>query len=290
MAIGDYVIKSLATLVFTGSMFLSGCRHPQTNVILPNEIPPYPSKLEHRINQEEGVPNNIPDKYAVLISGDDELRDVYDLSFAYQVLLEIGFKKANIYILDKEGMKTPIYPVDDLSSRYAVNMLFSHLSKKVESQDLLFVYITDHGVRETYKPANDVDAPEIKVTEIVLPGPNLNEVEFKELLDRLNSCITIVLADICYGGGLANRFSKGKYVGVSSSTEEEEADGSAEHTFGRHFMEAYREISKADSDQNMVVDLSEAFTYAKRNHPSTNNGENTPFLKSELSLETLTLQ
>lgn len=292
MGIKNYVSKGLVSLILAGSLFLSGCGGAVVSAMPTIPTVPRmlarPTKLEKRISQEATIPNNQRDKYAVLISGSIERRDMYDLSTAYQVFLENGFKKENIYILDEDGSKTPMYPVDDLSSKEAVAMLFTHLSEKTDDKDLLFVYITDHGKRITHRPANDERVEEIST--IVLPGEDLNEIELKSLLDKIKSKEIIVLADICYGGGFANRFSSGKYIGISSSTEEEMAHGNVKDSFGRYLMEAYRNIPEVDKNKDGIVNIPEAFEYAKQKHPWTRDGSDTPFLKSDKNLETLTLQ
>ena len=237
-------------------------------------------------------PMNYSDKYAVLISGNVERRNLLDLTLFYQVCLEEGFDKKNIYILDGDAVETPYYPVDAISSKESIDSLFHSLSEEIDSNDLLFVYITDHGRRSTYNLGTKTDPEFVPVSEIKLHGSFLNDIELKGMLDRIDSKNTIVFTNICYGGGFAKRFSEGKYVGISSSLENTLAHGNERHTFGRYFMSSFRNISESDSNKDGFVSIRESFNYAKKKHSSLDDecSKDIPLLKSELNLDSLSLR
>src|SRR3989344_2200581 len=279
MGINSYGKLGLAALTLAGNLFFNGCSHCQ--------LPELSSstklqQLEHRIILEKAIKNNERDKYAVLISGTNATRDVYDLSEVYQILLENGFKRENTYILDGLGQKTALYPVAGISSRAEIEALFEHLANKVDPLDLLLVYLTGHGRRDTIPLENQEKNNRIEISELRLSNSRLNEIELKEILDKINSKTTIVLVDICYGGGFANRFSNKHYAGISSSLETEVAYGNTNEMFSRYFLEAYRNTTESDLNKNGSVSLKEAFEYARQNHSWSRDGQNTPLLKSEL--------
>src|SRR3989344_6367821 len=102
MKIKNYVRRGLEALAFAGVLFL-GCSESQNPQIPQPLQPPQPQRLEQRISQEIAEPNGKPDKYGVIISGSDEPRFLIETSLIDQIFLENGFKKENIYILDKNG-------------------------------------------------------------------------------------------------------------------------------------------------------------------------------------------
>ena len=193
MSIKNYVGRGLATLALAGSLFLSGCGDSPKPV-----NPPKPVNLERRLSQEVAIQNHTEDKYAVIISGNTDYRHKANLSLAYQVLLENGFQRENVYILDNKGDKTAFYPVDDIASKEAIGMLFGHLAKKVDSKDLLFVYTTDHGRRKSINEEVNGETKRTKVSVLVLPYGDLLETEMVKYLSDVHPKVGVLVFDQCY--------------------------------------------------------------------------------------------
>lgn len=287
MSLRQYALKGLAALALAGSFLLGSIRDDDL---------------------ENCLKNYQPDKYAVVISGLTERREVYDTSIAYKVFLEKGFKKGNIYILDEFGSK-PMkdearsefkrdYPIYYSASRNNLKLLSDHLSKEIDPEDILFIYVCGHGSTKTYKQQ---DGKEINLSGMPLSKePCINEVEVERYLDKIESENTIVLTDICYGGGFAKRFSHGNYVGISSSEANEISHGHTTDTFGLRFMQSYKDVKVSDLNKDGKVSIEESFNYAKNKHRWTRYGgartpaedpyKDTALLKSELDTDKIFIE
>ncbi len=265
MNLKDCFFGALSFLIIAGSLLIADKNQRKTleqRVSKEIEYVQPPIKLEKRISKEISKPNGKPDKYGVIISGSSEERHKENSSLAYQILLENRFQRENVYILDDKGDKTAFYPVDDIASKEAVKKLFSHLEKKVDSEDLLFVYTTGHG-DETFK--------------LALPGENLSEKEMEEYLSNIHPKAGVLIFDQCYGGNFAKRTGKKEYIGISAS---EVGKMSKLNTFPQAFFNSLREDNKSDIDNDGKVSVKEAFNYAKSNDSYAKKGKQKPQIYS----------
>ena len=196
-------------------------------------------------------------KYAILISGSNEKRDKLDLTFAYQILLEDGFERTNIHILDSDGKETQLYPVEGRATKSRIKKILGELAGKIEQDDLLFVYFTGHGDRGRLSKSKRED-----VSAIELSRTYMNQIELKKLLDQIRGGRIVVLADVCYGGGIAQAVSSKRCIGISGCKAETGVYGDVGDTFGFFFMGAYRDIKESDLNRDGRVSIDEAFLYA----------------------------
>lgn len=235
------------------------------------------NKLEERISKETEKPNQNQDKYAVLISGKTEISTQADLSLAYQVLLENDFPKRNIYILDRKGGQQFFYPVDGSAEKQEIKNLFSHLGKIVDDQDLLFVYLTDHGKR---KKSSSGDS----VSTFTLLGQYFDQREFSEYIKGINPRIGILLFDQCYSGGFAEECGKGKFIGIASTKKTSKGTNQIYRSMGGLFMYAFRDEENSDSNKDGKVSLQEAIAYMSARHRAVRSGRLTPVIQGEYDL------
>lgn len=280
MNIRNYVGRGLTTLALAGSLFFNGCSDP--------ELPSNPSNqnLEQRISQEISEPNGKPDKYGVIISGHTGSRHKENVSLAYQILLESDFQRENIYILDYKGDKTAFYPVDDNASKRNIENLFCHLEGKIDSQDLLFVYFTDHGGRITKTENINGKDTSIELSYLSIPGDNLLETEMADYLSQIYPKAGILFFDQCYSGGFAERVGKENYIGISAS----EADKSSRsNTFPQSFFTSYRD-DESDTNNDGKVSTMEAFNYAVKKDVFSQNNEQKPQIFSEIDPDKIFLK
>ncbi len=296
MSIRNYVGRGLATLALAGGLLFSGCSDNLSQ----------PRRLEQRIGQEVAQQNGKHDKYALLITGFDEKRFIHDLGSIYDVLLESGFRKEDIYILGSDKVsyrgKPHIipYPVDDIATRRTIETVFSHLEKKIDEHDLLVVHISSHGDKIVAKEEN-VNSPENyqKVTRAIMPWEddvilenegNVTELELERYLSKLRPKLGIVTTDVCYGGGIAERVGKNRFVGISASGKDETAHSEVGNSFSGFFYQAFINSEESDANRNGSVTLDEAFDYAKGRHSWTKSGEDTPLLISDLDASKVTIK
>jgi hypothetical protein len=241
----------------------------------PNTTPetPEPVRLLERIKEEKVCRHKTPEKFAILISGGGEERYMENLSLAYQILLENGFKRKNIYILDCDGKYIAYYPADSYASKNTMTILFEHLAKRITSKDLLFVYATDHGDREQkdFKLNGKEKIEEVSVLHMD-NGDNVDEYEFAHLVESLKFKMGIFLFDQCYSGGFAERLAGKNRIAISACKKNE---ASQINSFPLAFFSAFRENS-ADSDGDGKISIGEAFNFAKQNDQAVKDKRQTP--------------
>jgi hypothetical protein len=231
-------------------------------------VPPEPEHLLARIAAEGDEPNGAVDHFAVLIGADTELRHRGSLSMAYQVLLEQGYKRDNIYILDSEG-ENPFFPLTEVTTRAAIDLLFKHLAQIVEKQDTLLIYVTGHGRRITAEEEKEGSKSTLGVWTLVLnPGEELLQEEFSALLERVSPETGIAFFDQCYWG----QFSSPKlcnFVMITTSTKDDTAYGVS---FPRAFWGAFRDRRHRGGSQTIF----DAFRFAMVSDRATTLGLNRP--------------
>ncbi len=271
----DWISGILSFLIITGSFMIAGRKK-----LFPQKY----KNLEKRISEEVARPNWEPDKYGVIICGkNDNITYKENLSLAYQVLLENGFQKENIYVLDGKGNKSPSYPVDGSASKGTIKKLFNHLDKKIDSNDLLFLYVTDHGekVKKIHNNGNIND-----LSTIVIPDGHLLETEMEEYLSQINPKTGILVFDQCYGGGFAKRTGKGKYIGISAC---ESNNVSVSNTFPQAFFNSWKD-STSDFNKDGRTSVKEAFYYAAENDYHSITSHQRPQIYSEIDADEVFLK
>ena len=180
-------MKKLITILLS-AVFLFSCGTANFSQTKPTYSAPTPNKLIKRLSNIS--PNGKPDNFAILLGASTELRHKANLSIAYQTLLEKGYKKENIFILDSDGL-SPFFPSDGTTSKASVKLLFEKLAKIVEKEDGLFIYITGHGRR--------VSASGIGVSTISLnAGEELSYSQLINMLDGISPKYGFIFIDNCY--------------------------------------------------------------------------------------------
>jgi len=252
---------------------------------------PEPHKLKTRISKERIDPDKKPDKYAVLISGDTVLDFLFrhrkkykaNLSITYTALIKTGFKKENIYILDFRGKETGNYPVDDFAGKESIRILFEHLTKKIDEKDLFFLYMTGFGKRVAKSIQDNNGVKEIRLSTLVLSGPDLNQSEFSYYIAGLRPKISLFLFDQCYSGGFAEQIERNSYLIVASTDKQMMSRSRVRDSVGYYFMTAYLDKEHSDLDYDDKVSIEEAFEYMINRHTFTIRGMQKPFIKGDLN-------
>jgi hypothetical protein len=231
-------------------------------------VPPEPEHLQARIAAEGDTGNGEVDHFAVLIGADTELRHRGNLSMAYQVLLEQGYKRENIYILDSEG-DNPFFPLTDVTTRASIELLFKHLAQIIEPHDTLFIYVTGHGRKITAEEDKEGNKSMLGVSTLVLnPGEELSQDEFAVLLERLTPETGIAFFDQCYWGPFESP-KLCNFVMITTSTKDDTSYGVS---FPRAFWSAFRDRRHRDGPPSIF----EAFKFAMVADRATTLGFNRP--------------
>ncbi len=248
---------------------------PQAKQVLHNEeVLGAPVRLEQRLEQEPKLPNNIPEKYALIINGDGALdlktselsRFQKNVNRTYHQLRNLGFDPEFIYVLEDVGVTNGIsYPVDDHASMASLRMISNALTDRLDEKDQLLVYATDHGLRLqrqiTFENRVQLLPPQ---SVLVLSHEYVGAWEFAHMLSQVRTHASIFVFGQCYGGGFVDAMiatahqHQQNVVALSSSSPQEEAWG---WVFDKPFFEAFGD-SLADKNKDHHVDIHEAFDHA----------------------------
>lgn len=307
-----FLRKKLSKLILLGSLFLGSCvsYDPiKINGLLSYDSPD-PKNLEQRISRETTIPNNKQDKYAVLLGGNTQAASKVSLFLVYKALLNKGFLKENIYVLDSPHEweisfytekpnvilyqifddtkeKTAFYPIDSIASKETIKKVFDHLAKKTDVNDYLFIYTTGHGGRKDFwtKLENGEWKLDLNIPTLLLPGKDLKVADLEQYISNLKVKKGVVVCDQCYSGGFAERIGKGNFVAISSS---ERGRVSFGNTFTKAFFAAWKDKS-ADKNNDKRISIKEAFDYAVKNDDYTKEGLQKPQMISDLNPEDIFL-
>lgn len=217
------------------------------------------------------------DKYALLFSGQSEERDIRNMGFAYGLLLDSGFIQGNIYVLDENGRDREHYPVDAAATADNVGEAFRMLQETIDSNDTLFVYISDHG--------NRVETEEGEMLSAIstIDNSTLDQEAFAWLVSSLSYRQGIFIFDQCYSGGFAEELGHGNNVAIASTAAEERAftvpywNGL---TFSTHIFAAYYQLPDSDANLDGRISIQEAFDYASAYFPIVAEGWQAPVLST----------
>ncbi|MEK9175116.1 MAG: C13 family peptidase [Patescibacteria group bacterium] len=268
-------------------LFSVGCGENQSIV-----GPPAPSrKLLDRISREEQEEPNIKStKYALLINGSAETRFFADISVAYQILLENDFKREDIYILDAEENDWYWYPIDGMANQINLFVALNYLKKKATRQDMLFVYVVDHGGKISKKITNETATQNISLSTLHLVDYSIDQNEFARYLEGLKTQIAIFIFDMCYSGGFAEEVGRHNIVAISGTQADKVGRSRKYDSFVGSFMLAFRNINESDLNSDGKVSIYEAFEYAKKKHSFTRNKKQVPFIQGNIDPQQIFLK
>ncbi|MFA5887712.1 MAG: C13 family peptidase [Candidatus Nanoarchaeia archaeon] len=221
---------------------------------------------------------NGPEKYAVLISGQTEERHALNMTLVYNFLLDNGYEKNNIQVLDGKGSdRLYCYPVDAAATVDNVRAAFESLESKLDKDDSLFVYVSDHG-GQTYTPKGDALS-----TISTNDGSTLDQRTFEGFVNDLNYGLGVFIFDQCYSGGFAEETGHGNNVSIASASADESAySGGIHNSFTAYFIKAYIFSQFSDGNLDGNVSITEAFEYADSNNPYTVQDLQQPIIRTEL--------
>ncbi len=229
-----------------------GCEgmHRQIEVI--SKFPP----LEDRIVQiMQAGKNNLPDKYAVIINGDNSKLHIRNVSLAYNVLKHNGFMERNIFVLSYQNNTR-----DEEIQAYAPTIrnlvwLSVSLSHTVDDKDFLFIYGTGHG----YTKGSGIIIRKRVCTPCKHPYPSIVVTKdmFEYLIKDIHPESALLVFDQCQAGGFGTIPQRRKNFVVITRTAKNER--STCRYFAKAFFDAFGDVS-SDMDNNGRISVAEAFS------------------------------
>jgi len=232
-------------------------------------------------------------EYAVIISGGynpktNNARFWNDCAAIYKTLInEYHYKKENIFILISDGtdpaddrylgkdghFKYDSSPldldgdgVDDTqyaATREDISLVFNTLSQIMSNEDNLFIFITDHG---NWHSGQDVFM-KLWREEI------MEDYEFAEEVNKVNAAQTIsIVMGQCHSGGFIDDLEADNRVIATACMADQESKCTTDEKYEEfllHWISAIAgqtpygvPVNDADSNQDGIVSMKEAFIYA----------------------------
>lgn len=262
------------------------CRHTETSARMPIS-----TKLEQRILNSKLRKNNEKDKYALLMSaGTPPVHG--DIPIMHNLLLEQGFPKENIFILDYDGHQDDKeYPIDGAATIKNIQDAIHHLKSVLDENDVFLMYVTAHGNLDDndnesfyfYLPTGEHSKKKYRRTYLkgYFLRSFLTDLGYYEVSERcweraipLNADYSVFIFDACFSGQMIELFSDKEFV--------------EEHSFGKKlvlisscggntgsigfgntgiftyaFVQAYSNSWISDLNKDGKVSLGEAYAYSR---------------------------
>ena len=206
------------------------------------------------------------EKFAILISGRTEARFRKNLGNVYRLLLKKGYQQENIFILDWNGQRSDDYPVTGPAHWQSIEKIFSQVdqrilqAKKNNRKADLFLYVTDHGIRNIRVEYVGGEYVSGYFSEILLARHQcVDEVNLAWDVNAMHFDRGIFFFAQCFSGGFAQRLSgKNRITIAASAADKESWDMPPQPSFTDDFLKAL-EDPEADLNGDGKVDIPEAF-------------------------------
>jgi hypothetical protein len=134
------------------------------------------------------------------------------------------------------------------STRDGIAQAIDRLATRASSGDAVLILLLGHGTSDG------------SISRFNVPGPDISDIEFGGLLDRLSGQVVAVVNAASASGEFVKTLSRRNRVVITATKSGFERN---ETIFGDHFVAAYAKDG-ADADKDGRVSLLEAFTYARR--------------------------
>ncbi|WP_430812947.1 MULTISPECIES: T9SS type A sorting domain-containing protein [unclassified Carboxylicivirga] len=232
-------------------------------------------------------PNNC---YAVIISGGFDMANNWqrywnDCSAIYSTLVDVyNYEDDHIYTIMSDGTDTAndrrvsggydSSPLDldgdgdnDIqfsATRANITSVFNTLSELLDSDDYLFIFVTDHGDQESGQDAL-----------IYLWGETIRDDQFATEVDKVNAGEISIVMEQCYSGGFVDDLSGLNRVIATACDFDETSCGMGYYTYDEFVFDWIAAVAGEDPNGNSVdadvnndgfVCMQEAFGYAKNNN------------------------
>ncbi len=263
-----------------------------TELTEPIPEPPYrtPSitRLSPKTPSAKGLKaTSANNRWAVIISGgwnadNNHVRYWNDCSYFYETLMDHGFLESNVYVLISDGTSAAIdqsnntsSPLDldgdgDDDTQYSATLanivtVFSELETKLDGDDLLYIFTTDHGDSSVAAPYL---TPE---SELCLWNTSIaSDANFAAQVNRVTTLATICIFEQCFSGGMLDELMAENRVLMSAARFWELSYGGTGNAAGYdeysyYFTHALANSSVADRNEDGAISMEEAHLYALAN-------------------------
>lgn len=227
--------------------------------------------------------------YAVIISGGYDMANNWqrywnDCSAIYSALVDVyNYEDDHIYTIMSDGTSTAndrrisggydSSPLDldgdgdnDIqfsATRANITAVFNTLSGLLDSDDYLFIFVTDHGDQESGQDAL-----------IYLWGETIRDDQFATEVNKVNAGEISIVMEQCYSGGFVDDLASLNRVIATACDFDETSCGMGYYTYDEFVFDWIAAVAGEDPNGNAVdadanndgfVSMLEAFNYAEAN-------------------------
>lgn len=227
--------------------------------------------------------------YAVIISGGYDMGNNWqrywnDCSAIYSALVDVyNYADDHIYTIMSDGTNTAndrrvsggydSSPLDldsdgdnDIqfsATRANITSVFNTLSGILDSDDYLFIFVTDHGDQESGQDAL-----------IYLWGETIRDDQFATEVNKVNAGEICIVMEQCYSGGFVDDLASLNRVIATACDFDEPSCGMGYYTYDEFVFDWIAAVAgedpngnsvDADSNNDGFVSMQEAFDYAEAN-------------------------
>ncbi len=225
-------------------------------------------------------------RYAVIISGGVNKYSNYsrywnDCAFFYSTLKQYGFLAENITVLFADGTSSEVDRSDGEDSptdfdgdgqadinysatKANITTVFDELAVKLGSDDVLYIFTTDHGGNQdgNLYPYADPDV----ILYLWGDGEFITSDDFATEVNKVQAKAIVGIFEQCFSGGMVEKLKAENRVLMSASrwwelSYAKESDGDFDE-FSFYVTEALSQSSKGDSNNDGIVTFEEAWLYA----------------------------
>ena len=228
--------------------------------------------------------------YAIIISGGIDQANNWqrywnDCSFIYSTLVNVyNFEDSHIKCLISDGTSayadrrisggydsSPLdldgdsdNDIDYSATKSNITTVFNNLSSVIDEDDLLFIFVTDHG---NYESGH---------AYIYLwgYGEKIWDYEFADEVDKINAAQITIVMEQCHSGGFIDDLTYSNRTIATACDYDESSYGMGYYTYNEFVFDwiaavagedPYENPVDADDNEDGIVSMLEAFNYAEAN-------------------------
>lgn len=208
------------------------------------------------------TPARQPQRWAVIINGDTELRHKQNAVLAYRTVRSLGFTDDHVFVLTAPDRRLPL-PKGLQRFRAGQEELatvFGRIAAGSAKGDLVLVYGTGHG-----------DLSEEGESYLELRGGELWAFDLRDQIEQITTD-SVVVMDQCFSGGFADAFNGTTARAIVATTVDALHSTECSH-FARAFWRSFGRPGNADRNGDGRISVREAYDVALAAHKRALEGD-----------------
>ncbi|HWR53562.1 MAG TPA: hypothetical protein VN428_20810 [Bryobacteraceae bacterium] len=212
--------------------------------------------------QTAAAPARLPQRWAVIINGDTELRHKQNAVLAYRTVRSLGFTDDHVFVLTAADRRVTLPKTLQRfhAGQEELAAVFGKIAAASAKGDLVLIYGTGHG-----------DLSEEGESYLELRGGELWALDLRDQIEQLPTD-TVVVMDQCFSGGFANAFDGTTARAIVATTVDAQHSTECSH-FARAFWRCFTKAGRADRNGDGKISVREAYQVALEAHQRALEGD-----------------